>query len=638
MYRLVGRLEQSELADLFRAEKGSTPVVVKLFHPKTTDAAYARVVADTARKLQAVSRPGIAHVLDVGLAQGRLAIVREDVGRAPLSLVLQRLNTREVHLHPTLALTLILELLGLVGEANASGVVHGALTPGNVHLSDDGKIGVSDFGALAALQASPALKRAFAGRGRSSYRAPEGSAEPAVAQDVYALGAIAYELLTLREASLGKAGVSTRADRLPPPSRLVRRLNARVDPVIMRALESSPARRYKSCGDFADALRDFLLGQGGVSGPEDAKRFVAELFPNEVQVNQLGPVPFSDFTLDDIAGVGTLEDASIDVPERTPFSGGAVDDRTPTSDGLPVFTLEDVPTQAADETTRPDGSPAVSRPDPAPRITWDAPAAALPAPKDESGPVPAEAINKRVRVVEDFAPSSQLATRDEAPAPDPKQNAAKTIMTFVVPFKRAGDPEIPDLEKMRLRSRRQARVVAFIATVILFSVVSGLAIGWYQSTPDPKATLLSYLPDPIEREVAPNNRAPPTVAPLAKPPKLQDFDKLHPEKAFVPPPPVKPGTEKPVTEKPPEPGTTKPAQPADCYTAPKGKNATLTVSASRAVRVEIDGQRVCGSLAKVAVEPGNRKVRVVDTKTKQEYVATTRFQSGKAVKLMPTFK
>lgn len=639
MYRLIGRLEQGELADLFRAERGRDAVVVKLFHPKTTDAAYARAVVETGHRLQRVTRAGVAHVLDVGLAKGRLAIVREDVGRFPLGLVLQRLNTREVHLPPVLALTMMLELIDLVGEANDAGVAHGALTPGNVLLDEDGRIGVADFSSLSALNASPALKKAFAARGRSSYRAPEGVTEPTVAADVYALGAIAYELLTLREATLGKSGVSTRADRLPPPSRLVRRLNARVDPVIMRALEQSPARRYRTCAEFAEALRDFLSSQGGVAGRSDLKKFVAELFPNEVQLTQLGPVPFSEpFALDDIAGVPTLEEAPGEAEERSSFSGGAVDDRTPTSDGLPVFTLDEAPPGATSEVkTVPEGTAAAPKPDepvPPPRITWDAPAAELPVSQPEAAPAGDDALNKRVRAMEDFAPGPTPAAQPEprgAKRTAPK--AAKTIMTFVVPFKREGDPEIPDLEKMRARSRRQARVVAFIATVILFAVVTGLAVGWYQSTPDPKATLLSYLPDPIEREVAPNNRPPP---PIGKPLKLPDFDKQHPDKAFNPK-----ALDNVPPEKPPEVKVVKPkttALPANCYQAPKGNNAFLTVSAGRSVRVEIDGQKLCGSMTKVPVEPGSRKVRIVDTKTKQEYVSTTRFQSGKLVKLMPTFK
>ena len=288
MYRLTGRLEQSQLADLFRGERveANEPVVLKLFHLKTSDAAYAKVVADTSRQLRGVTHQGVAHVLEVGLVDGHLAIVRQDTGKYTLGLVLQRLNTREVHLPPALALTLALELLGAVTAAHDAGVVHGALTPGNILLGEDGRVSVADFGALSALQASPPLKKSFAARGRSSYRAPELGAgdAPTVASDLYALGAIIYEVLTLREASTGTSTISTRSERLPPPSRLVRRLHSRVDPVIMRALETSPTRRHRSCAEFAEGLRDFLAASGGIPPREDLKKFVGELFPNEVQV------------------------------------------------------------------------------------------------------------------------------------------------------------------------------------------------------------------------------------------------------------------------------------------------------------------------------------------------------------------
>ena len=62
-YRLTGKLESGELAELYRAQRDdSQPVVVKLFHKNTSDQKYARVVADTARLLQAVFHPGISHV------------------------------------------------------------------------------------------------------------------------------------------------------------------------------------------------------------------------------------------------------------------------------------------------------------------------------------------------------------------------------------------------------------------------------------------------------------------------------------------------------------------------------------------------------------------------------------------------
>jgi serine/threonine-protein kinase len=698
VYRLIGRLEQGQLADLFRGERveSAEPVVVKLFHPRTSDAAYAKVVADAARQLQGLAHPGVARVLDVGLVDQRLAIVRQDPGRYTLGLALQRLNTREVFLPPALALTLVLELLEVLGAAHGAGVVHGALTPGNVVLGDDGRVAVADFGALAALLAAPALKKAFAGRGRNSYRAPElaNGGAATIASDVYALGAITYELLTLREASTGNATVSTRSARLPPPSRLVRRLHSRIDPVIMRALEPSAARRYKACGDFAEGLRDFLAASGGIPPREDLQKFVGELFPNEVQLGALGPVPFErKFELTDVAGVGSFEADAAAPEERPSFSGGYVDDRTPTSDGLPVFTEElagaaaptvaEVPVSGpatvplpvmpaegatvplpamrseaatmplpargeaatvplparADASTLPLPEPATTPEAVAPRLTWDAPAAAMP----EAGPVPAapaEPLRNRVRVVEDFGalPAGPKPV-EEAPR---RQKVAKTLMTFAVPFKREGDPEIPSYEGMEARARRRRQVASALGAMILVGTVSGTILLWYSSQSDPLASLVSYLPLPIQREIKLPQRPlpPPAVGQSDKPLlKLKDFDKLHPDKAFDPTPKPEPEPEAPRPT--PKPVATKPVAPrasADCYAAGKGTVGYLSVVSAVAVRVEIDGKRVCTGLSKVPVAVGSHKVRILEPKTKQEFASTTRFEAGKIVKLSPGFQ
>lgn len=311
-YRLTGRIEAGDLAELYEAvqEPEGSRVVIKLFHPKTSDPRYATVLAEAYSVLNPLNPEGIVPVLDMGFVKQRLAVVREAIEGHSLGTALHRLNTKEVLLPPATALWLIIQLLESVERAHAAGVVHGSITPGNVLLSRAGLPSVCDFGALQALLAVPELKRAFAGRGRSAYRAPEvGRGElPDALSDIYSIGAIAYELLTLREAVIPDGGVSTRRAGLPPPSRLDRRLHARLDPIILRALEATPSRRYRSCAEFAASLRNFLSTHGGLPGAEDARRFVAELFPNEMVAGVPGPVPFSErFPLTPISGVSLAE-------------------------------------------------------------------------------------------------------------------------------------------------------------------------------------------------------------------------------------------------------------------------------------------------------------------------------------------
>lgn len=346
-YRLTGRIETGDLAELYKAtEDSGGDVVVKLFHPKTSDPVYARVLAETSRVLNPLHHAGIVHTVDIGFVKQRLAVVREHVDGYSLGTALQRLNTKEVILPSALAIYLVIQLLEMVQKAHDAGVIHGAITPGNLLLSREGSPALCDFGALKALMAVPELKRGFATRGRSAYRAPEVGRgdEPTAASDVYSLGAIAYELLTLREAVVATGNLSTRSGGLPPPSRLDRRINSRLDPLILRALDPFPNRRFRSAADFAGALRNFFSSHGGMPGHEDMRRFVRDMVPNEVNLATLGPVPFSEpFTLTPVSGAEIAElraePLELSVVARPSFSRALSEEESSaeTTEAAPAF-------------------------------------------------------------------------------------------------------------------------------------------------------------------------------------------------------------------------------------------------------------------------------------------------------------
>ncbi|WP_375745119.1 protein kinase [Corallococcus interemptor] len=442
-YRLVGRTEAGDLAELYESLLLPTlPVAVKLFLPRTSDPAYARALAETVRRLQPVRHPGLLHVVDVGFVRQRLAVVREDVDGFTLGVALQRLNTKEVLLPPTVALSIVIQLLEAVQLAHDAGVVHGAITPGNVLLAREGFPAICDFGALQALLSVPQLKRTFAHRGRSAYRAPEvtrGEA-PTEASDVYSLGAIAYELLTLREAVVPGSGVSTRREALPPPSRLDRRINSRLDPAIMRALDPAPQRRFRSCGEFAQALRNFLSAGGGLPGADEVARFVSELFPNEVSIAAPGPVPFAEpFQLEPVSGAEMddlhAEEHEASIVQRAPYSRApseqeASAETQEAAPGFEEFRPEDyAPDDDApmDDEPGPEGEPRSTELSPAGPLEqgWDAPPGVL-AQKARRPDSPASARagrNPRVKVIEDF--SGPALGDDEPPVPTGRRAALR---------------------------------------------------------------------------------------------------------------------------------------------------------------------------------------------------------------------
>jgi serine/threonine protein kinase len=152
-------------------------------------------------------------------------------------------------------------------------ILHCDLKPENILFGADGEPRLSDFGiAKLAKGESWALSRPV---GCPAYMAPEqlyptARRELTAAADVYALGAILYELFTGRPPFAGSdAEIVTRLrdEEPPPPRRFAPELDRFLETVVLNALEKDPARRYRSAGGFAQDLRRALQGKPAEEAP-----------------------------------------------------------------------------------------------------------------------------------------------------------------------------------------------------------------------------------------------------------------------------------------------------------------------------------------------------------------------------------
>jgi hypothetical protein len=233
-------------------------VAIKLLHPHLAGTAGLRTRFEReARASQALDHPGIVQVVDHGYQGDQAYLVMEYVPGPSLRTYLQE---RGGPLEVEPAIRLAAALAEALDYAHSQGVIHRDIKPSNIVLCH-GRLDqpvIGDFG-LARL-AEATLQTASGGTaGTPAYISPEqGQGRPADARsDVYALGAVLFELLTGRppfEAESPYAVVLHHVHTPPPDPRDLRPgLPRAVADVVLRALAKDPGDRYASAGEFAQA-------------------------------------------------------------------------------------------------------------------------------------------------------------------------------------------------------------------------------------------------------------------------------------------------------------------------------------------------------------------------------------------------
>jgi serine/threonine-protein kinase len=258
-YAIERELGQGGMATVWLAQdlRHDRRVAIKVLRPELAAVIGAERFLTEIRTTANLQHPHILPLFDSGEAGGQLFYVMPFVEGESLR---DRLD-REKQLPIPDAVRIAGEVASALDYAHRHGVIHRDIKPGNI-LLHDGRALVADFGiALAASRAGTRMTETGMSLGTPHYMSPEqamGERDLDARSDVYALGAVLYEMLTGEPPFTGptaQAIVAKVMTALPAPVTTLRRtVPPGVAAAVHQAIEKLPADRFASAAEFAAAL------------------------------------------------------------------------------------------------------------------------------------------------------------------------------------------------------------------------------------------------------------------------------------------------------------------------------------------------------------------------------------------------
>ena len=259
-YRIERELGAGGMATVYLAHdlRHDRDVAIKVLHPDLAAALGGERFLSEIKTTARLQHPHILPLLDSGEADGVLYYVMPYVAGETLRARL----TREQQLPIDDALRIAREVADALGAAHALGIVHRDIKPENI-LLQGGHAVVADFGIALAVQQAGGTRLTQTGLslGTPQYMSPEqamGDKHVDARSDIYALGAVTYEMLTGDPPFTGTTVQSIVAKVMterPTPPRTVRdTVSPATEHAVLKALAKLPADRFATAAEFATAL------------------------------------------------------------------------------------------------------------------------------------------------------------------------------------------------------------------------------------------------------------------------------------------------------------------------------------------------------------------------------------------------
>ncbi|ALE07534.1 protein kinase [Arthrobacter sp. ERGS1:01] len=260
-FQLTSRIAIGGMGEVWKAQDlvlGRIVAIKILKDEYTGDPGFRARFRAEAKHTALLNHVGIANVFDYGEEDGSAYLVMELVPGEPLSALIER----EHVLSADWTLSMIAQTARALAVAHAQGLVHRDVKPGNLLITPEGRVKITDFG-IARLADQVPLTQTGQVMGTAQYLAPEQATGQVAtgSSDIYSLGVIGYECITGHRPFSGESQIAialAQVNDAPPP--LPDTLPTPVRALLMSMLAKDPANRPANALKLADAAEAIRVG------------------------------------------------------------------------------------------------------------------------------------------------------------------------------------------------------------------------------------------------------------------------------------------------------------------------------------------------------------------------------------------